>query len=154
MQWTYLRPVLDPTQPFNDLLPEATRNNMTCWVFPADDGPLPSPGWEATREGIEDGKYAFTLETLIDRVRSGTAEGADVMAQAKAAEVFLSDIYARVDASPRKDVSEFPVARASKKLDPEFFSQFRFDAARHIAKLNGELVRLQKRDNTALVDSD
>ena len=77
----------------------------------------------------------------------------DVAAQAKAAEAFLCDMYDRIDASPRKDTSEFPVARASKKLTPEFFSKFRSEAAKHIGELNGELARLRRRDNTTRADS-
>ena len=37
-------------------------------VRTAPDGrPIPTPLWEAYREGIDDGKYLFTLETLIKR---------------------------------------------------------------------------------------
>lgn len=37
-------------------------------VRTAPDGrPIPTPLWEAYREGIDDGKYLFTLETLIAR---------------------------------------------------------------------------------------
>ncbi len=39
-------------------------------VRTAPDGrPIPTPLWEAYREGIDDGKYIFTLETFIARAR-------------------------------------------------------------------------------------
>jgi hypothetical protein len=43
-----------------------------------DGRPIPTPIWEAYREGIDDGKYIFTLETLIARaVEMGFKKEAD-----------------------------------------------------------------------------
>lgn len=39
------------------------------YVFPSSDGPVPSIGWEATREGIDDYRYLVTLTKLIEKAR-------------------------------------------------------------------------------------
>lgn len=135
LQWTYWRPI-DSNQPFNDLI--GSRNNLTCWVFPGKDGPLPSIGWEAAREGIEDEKYLFTLTDWIRRARQSGDR--DIAALADDAQKYLSDLYAKVDTSPRTDNAEFPIRRACAKLGAKFFRQFRRQTAWHIKRLQRALA--------------
>ena len=106
---------------------------MTAWVWPTDDGPLPSPGWEGIREGIKDEKYIYTLTTLIDKAReTGFSYPASV---ADAAELYLNSLYAQIDTSPRADNTVFPVRRESNNLTADFFD-FRSQFAQHIKALN------------------
>lgn len=136
LQWTYWRPVLDTNKPFNDLV--GGRNNMTCWVFPGKDGPLPSLGWEAMREGTEDEKYYHTLTALIQQ--AGEAKNEDLRALAKDAERYLQQVCAQVDSSPRPDNKVFPIRRAADKLAPQFFDDFRRKAATYITKIEAKLA--------------
>jgi hypothetical protein len=133
LQWTYWHPVLDHGQPYNDLASPGNRNNMTCWVFPAEDGPLPSLGWEAMREGIEDGRYVFTLTTLIAHARQ--SGDADLRAAAEDAQQYLDSVFARIELSPRADNSLFVIRREAAKLDARFLDDCRRQMGRHIARL-------------------
>ena len=139
LQWTYFRPVIDPTQPFNDLIPETNRNNMTCWVFPGEGGPLCSPGWEAMREGIEDQRYAVTLEALIAEAEL-YPDHAYLTSLAQQAQAFLDGVYGQVDLSPRVDDSEFVITREVNTLDIDYFDYFRSEAGEHIALLSDVLT--------------
>ena len=40
------------------------------FVWPAADGPIPSIGWEAAREGIDDHKYVSTLTRMIEKAKA------------------------------------------------------------------------------------
>ena len=52
-------------------------------VRTAPDGrPIPTPIWEAFREGIDDGKYIHTLEVLIDRAEAAGLKQAAAEAKA------------------------------------------------------------------------
>ena len=47
-----------------------------------DGSPIPTPIWEAFREGIDDGKYIHTLEVLIDRAEAAGLKKAAAEAKA------------------------------------------------------------------------
>ncbi|MAE64013.1 MAG: hypothetical protein CMJ18_07035 [Phycisphaeraceae bacterium] len=134
LQWTYFRPALDPSQPYQDLFPESNRNNMTMWALPGLDGPIPSPGWEAMREGVEDERYIITLQRLIGRALAH--EDPLLVDEALAAQAFLNSIFAQIDLSPRADDSVFPISREAGKLNWDYFASFREQAAMHITVLN------------------
>jgi hypothetical protein len=135
MDWIYFRPQ-DLSAPFDDLI-RGHRNNMTCWVFPGVDGPLNSPGWEAMREGIEDDKYIYTLETLIDQANNSGNAG--LIAMAAAAQAWLDQQFAQIDTSARANDSIFPVKREADLLTPSFFTDFRKQAGVHIGLLSGAI---------------
>jgi len=137
MDWTYWSAVIDRAQPFNDLV--GHRNNMTCWVFPGADGPLPSIGWEAMREGIEDEKYIFTLTARIQQAETSGDENLEGLAED--ARRYLAGIYAKVDTSPRTSNKVFPISRAAGKLKAEFFDQFRGEIARYLKGLQDRLAK-------------
>ena len=59
-----------------------------CAAYPGDAGPIPTIEWEALREGIDDFRYAYTLERAIGRAREG--ESAEAKRIAKEAEQLLS----------------------------------------------------------------
>lgn len=133
LQWTYFRPALDPTQPYQDLFSESHRNNMTLWVLPGLDGPIPSLGWEAMREGVEDERYFLTLQRLIDEAMA--SGDPDMEALALSASRFLAETLAVIDTGPRPDDSVFTIRREAAKLDAAFFEAFRRQAAEHIVAL-------------------
>ncbi|RUA00565.1 MAG: hypothetical protein DSY89_06335, partial [Deltaproteobacteria bacterium] len=41
-------------------------------AYPGTDGPIPTPEYEAVREGIDDGRYAYLLETIIKKAKIDT----------------------------------------------------------------------------------
>jgi hypothetical protein len=142
LQWTYLNPRHDDTQPFNDLIPGAEQNNMTCYVFPGDDGPLNSPGWEAKREGIQDQRYAITLESLIAQALLYPSD-AGLQTLAQNAQTFLNGVYGTVDLSPTLNPSVFTIRREVNKLAIDDLDNFRSGAGQHIQLLAAALTGIQ-----------
>jgi len=61
--WHYQAPCGNP---FNDF--DASYGDW-CTVYPGADGPIPTQRWEAMREGIDDYKYIYTLESYIQRAK-------------------------------------------------------------------------------------
>ena len=54
------------------------------YTVPAPDGPLPTTGWEAVREGIDDIRYIQTLSKLIEKAKkSGKPEAVRAAADAE-----------------------------------------------------------------------
>ncbi len=69
--WHYQAPCGNP---FTDF--DATFGDW-CMAYPGSDGPIPTQRWEAAREGIDDGRYIYTLETRLRAAKaSGQAAGA------------------------------------------------------------------------------
>ncbi len=65
-QWVYQWPAE------LDLAPrEEYKQGKSGWyyTYPSAGGSIPSPAWEAVREGVDDAKYLFTLTRLIDYCR-------------------------------------------------------------------------------------
>jgi hypothetical protein len=61
--WTYQRPSGDPYDDFDGIGKDA------CITYPAEGGggSIPTLQWEGLREGIDDARYVYTLETLIQK---------------------------------------------------------------------------------------
>ncbi len=57
--WHYQAPVGNPFCDF-----DATYGDW-CMAYPGPDGPIPTQRWEGVREGIDDGRYIYTLEARI-----------------------------------------------------------------------------------------
>ncbi len=57
--WHYQAPCGNP---FTDF--DATFGDW-CMAYPGPNGPIPTQRWEAVREGIDDGRYVYTLEARI-----------------------------------------------------------------------------------------
>jgi len=55
---------------------EGTRNAALVWVLPSRHGPVPSVGWEARREGVEDYRVLRHLERLCETSADPTAKQA------------------------------------------------------------------------------
>lgn len=62
-----------------------------CMAYPGPDGPIPTQRWEAVREGIDDGRYLYTLEARIAEARqkgvamAAVAAGAALLKEIRAA---------------------------------------------------------------------
>jgi hypothetical protein len=63
-----------------------------CLAMPEPNGPVPTIGWEAVREGIDDYRYLLTLRKLIDRARQQEKTSA-----ADEAEKVLQEVTSRID---------------------------------------------------------
>ena len=68
---------------------------------PPPGGPLPTPNWEALREGIDDFRYLYQLETLA---REKAASHPDAAAEA---ERYLDQLRSRCDLDERTMINEF-----------------------------------------------
>ncbi len=62
------------------------------YVKPAVDGPVPTRAWEGVREGIDDTRYAFTLQELIKQARASDKPAA--VAEADRAQRAYDDVLA------------------------------------------------------------
>ncbi len=63
-----------------------------CLAYPGPDGPLPTQRWEGIREGIDDGRYLYTLEARLAEARRTGTHGA----AAAAAAALLTELRAAV----------------------------------------------------------
>ena len=97
-------------------------------VRTAPDGrPIPTPLWEAYREGIDDGKYIFTLETLIGRaIENGFKK------EAAAAQADLDLV--------KKNIFIQPKYRDKDLWGADTFDAYRWLIAENIMRLN-ELLK-------------
>lgn len=128
-----------PTQPFNDLIPERYRDNFTCWVFPGDDGPIPTPGWEGLREGIEDWRYICRLEKLIEQAKQATGNPRLPML-AMISRIMLDTVLNDVDNKPIAHQKETVVNR--ERDEPPFDDPIYYDNFRH--QMAGYILLLEK----------
>jgi len=62
--WHYQAPVGNPFSDFD------AHYGDWCMAYPDPDGPIPTQRWEAVREGIDDGRYLYTLEARIAEAKA------------------------------------------------------------------------------------
>ncbi|MCK5805970.1 MAG: DUF4091 domain-containing protein, partial [Lentisphaeria bacterium] len=84
--WHYQAPVGNPFSDFD------AHYGDWCMAYPGADGPIPTQRWEAVREGIDDGRYLYTLEA---RIAAADKAGAAKKAVA-AGKALLEEIRAAV----------------------------------------------------------
>jgi len=65
--WTFQTTENAAGSPYTDL--DNTGGPEVMIAYPGLDGPISTPEYEAVREGIDDGRYAYLLETLIEKAR-------------------------------------------------------------------------------------
>jgi len=106
--------------PFEDLDSEYSDYFI---FFPHVDGPLPTPNWEALREGIDDIRYVYQLEKLC---REKSAEHPEEVA---AAEKFLDEVRALCDFDDKNIINDFG------DWTPERFDSIRSKVISWIIKL-------------------
>ncbi len=113
---------------------EGDRNATFCFVLPSDSGPVPSPAWEARREGIEDYRTLHLLEARI-AAHPGSAT-------AREASQWLAKLRSRVDWNlikgmpksvyPWDNAEVFPMC---PDFDPAEFPGIRAKAQEFVVKL-------------------
>ncbi len=106
--------------PYEDL--DHDRNDWNL-AYPHAGGPLPTPNWEALREGIDDVRYVYQLERLIKQ------KAADFPAQTAGAGKFLDELRGKCDFEARTIINEFG------EWNPERFNSIRSDIISWILKL-------------------
>ena len=116
------------------------------YVFPTEEELVPSIGWEAIREGIDDYRYLKTLEQLADQARAaGRAElvseadkiFADVEGMVTMDNYGKAYHVASASEVPRANAWERP--RVEPDLPIEIYDQMRLKVAREIQKLSEAL---------------
>ncbi|MFC2076024.1 glycoside hydrolase domain-containing protein [candidate division KSB1 bacterium] len=105
-------PFEDLDSPFGDVF----------FAYPHPDGPLPTPNWEAVREGIDDLRHLYLLERLI---KSAGEDNPNAIA----AEKFLEKLRGMCDIDDRRMVNNFG------PWTPETFDQVRAEMIDWILKL-------------------
>lgn len=107
--------------PFEDL-----DSQFSDWFifFPHPGGPLPTPNWEAVREGIDDIRYIYQLEKLCGQK---SAEHPEEVAMA---EQFLDEIRGMCDFDDREIIDDFG------DWTPERFDSLRKQVVSWVIKLN------------------
>ncbi len=100
-------------------------------------GPLPTIGWEAVREGVDDYRYLLTLTKLIERARGGSDEAAKQLADEAAGviEAMMAKVPIEADRPRHRDVGHAAI-RALPDVTAEDYDAFRRNVA-------GLIVRLQ-----------
>jgi len=143
-----------PPKDYTDYDPSYTHYYDFVWCVP--DGPIPSVGWEAAREGIDDYRYLRTLEQLIAKAQAAGKGDA-----AQEAMKFLKALHDRIPLEKisyksyaksytealergrkegRKAASLFDRASPVPWLKPEGYSGVRRRVAEHIIRLQKTLA--------------
>jgi len=101
-----------------------------CYVFPAADGPIPSPAWEGVRQGVDDQRYLLTFRRLAKKAASSGDEGKKARANA-----MLADVESFMASVPqdRSDRRNFLESLSQDRLD-----RFRATLISNILELLGQ----------------
>lgn len=86
--WHYQAPCGNPFNDFDSWYGD------WCEAYPSLDQPIPTQRWEATREGIDDGKYIYTLEQRL--AAAGHSRDAEVSRAAAEAGAYLERLRANI----------------------------------------------------------
>jgi len=142
-EWVYQIPAgmkAEPDDPWRDFTERGPHGNNWDYCLPAPDGPLPTPGWEGYREGINDGRYIATLESaMASAERSGDNATREV---ARLARDCVDRFLARIDLSPSQPI--FGTRREAAKLTNGELDAFRRDVARYIVSLRKKGVESER----------
>ena len=130
MDWVYFT-LYKHDQLYNDLVKPRGGPNHRGWAVPTEDGPLPTLSWEGIREGIDDGRYLFTLQAMIEEARATT--NAKLKTAARQADETISRLHAMVDAGNFGE--RYPLYRTCDELSVASFDEFRYQIAQHIIEL-------------------
>lgn len=68
--WTFQTTENAAGDPYSDL--DNAGGAEVMIAYPGTNGPITTPEYEAVREGIDDGRYAYLLETLIEKAKKST----------------------------------------------------------------------------------
>jgi len=111
------------------------------YIYPGPDGPIPTVGWEAVREGIDDYRYLFTLRQWSDRaVEAGRVDlverAEEVFAQAHA--MVTMDNYGRAFLAASGlpgEASAYARSRVEPEMPIDAYDALRRSAAERIQEL-------------------
>ena len=116
------------------------------FIFPMPDGPVPSIGWEAVREGIDDHNYASTLTNLIEKAHAVGREKAAAEASRTLKEILghiRPEAYSAAvragTATKRRLGGHYDRPSPQDNLAEEDYNKFRYKIARQIMRLRKEL---------------
>jgi len=111
------------------------------YVYPTADDLIPSIGWEAVREGIDDYRYLTTLKRLVDRARAvgrhELTKGADEVFE-QVTEMVTMDNYGKAyhKATSAKLDTAYQRPRVEPDLPIEAYDRMRLRVAGEIEKLS------------------
>jgi len=112
------------------------------FVYPSADELVPSVGWEAVREGIDDYKYVVTLFRLINRAKAAgrkvPAEAAWKVLKDTADKVHIGAYFAATragSATGRRLGGHFDRPSPERKISKGDYNAIRYRIAREIMKL-------------------
>ncbi len=78
--WTYQRPFANPYDDFDGILRGVQVGDVNL-VYPSQESLVPTYGWEAIREGIDDLRYAETAASILEELESFEPEQASQLRQ-------------------------------------------------------------------------
>jgi len=128
--WHYRAPVDSPFSDFDG----SSRDHIV--TYPGLDGPIRTIQWECHREGLDDAKYAYTLERLLEE-----AKGRGVAAAALTA---AERTLAGLDAAVNVDMADYDKKHPGTRYAFHFFSDWKpeeFD--QHRARLIRAILALR-----------
>ncbi len=118
--------------------------NQFSFVYPTAEGPIPTIGWAAVRQGIDDYRYLRTLEAAIEAAKDNPTARETV----RAAEDLLAEIRSAINLAnyrqpippeladrPQADIFDRP--RPEEDLLPEDYDRLRRRIADKIIALKG-----------------
>lgn len=113
--WAYFDPVrqtrLTGNSPWLDSVEELTEcTTFYSYVYPSSEELVPTIGWEAIREGIDDYRYLKTLEKMIERAETEKLEPQLVVESRN----LLDEIRGKIHVENMKESMEAAVAAAEK----------------------------------------
>ncbi len=102
--WTFQTSENANGDPYSDIDTSAGRPEVMV-AYPGTDGPILTPEYEAVREGIDDGKIAYLLETRIES--AGRSEDAALQELGRQAEAAYQGILDRVESAGLEQMDEY-----------------------------------------------
>ncbi|MFH1070808.1 MAG: hypothetical protein V1794_14420, partial [Candidatus Glassbacteria bacterium] len=84
--------------PYEELDHPGSDENL---AYPHPGGPLPTPNWEAVREGIDDVRYVYQLEKLIEARSAGHPQ------ETGQAAAFLDELHRKCDIDENTMIGDF-----------------------------------------------
>lgn len=119
------------------------------YVYPTPQEIIPTIGWEAVREGIDDYRYLFTLKQLADAARAAgrvdlTQDAERIFAEVKG--MVTMDNYGRVFLTAQKNdgakiTSAYQRPRAEPELEIDAYDRLRWKVSQEIDKLSQALAK-------------
>ena len=111
MPFCYMGITGEPYQDIEDNPNYHLKGKDMCVACPSKEGPIPTLGWEAMREGVDDVRYLTTLADLIKKEKDPN--------KAQKAKKVMDEIISRVSMNPSDalfDLSEDDLQNFRKKI--------------------------------------